>query len=84
MLQKNPIRVVFGGPWNGKVVTYITRLFVIFYSQLLYYIAIWYILWSFGTFCGHLVYFVVIWYNFSSFGMFYQEKSGNPATGFDN
>jgi hypothetical protein len=59
---------------------------------LVYFVVIWYILWSFGIFCGHLVYFVVIWYilwsfgifychlvHFSCFGMLYKEKSGNPG-----
>jgi hypothetical protein len=35
--------------------------------QFLYFVAIWYILWSFGTI-------------FSRFGMLYQEKSGNPGS----
>jgi hypothetical protein len=50
----------------------------IFYGHLVYFTAIWYILWAFGIFCGHLVNFRVIWYNFSSFGMLSQEKSGKP------
>jgi hypothetical protein len=36
-----------------------------FYGHLVYFMAIWYSLWSFGIFCGHLVYFMVIWYIFS-------------------
>jgi hypothetical protein len=43
----------------------------IFCGHLVYFVVIWYILWSFGIFCGHLVYFF-------RFGMLYQEKSGNP------
>jgi hypothetical protein len=35
-------------------------------AHLVYFTAIWYILWSFGIFCGHL-YFVVIWYILRSF-----------------
>jgi hypothetical protein len=34
----------------------------IFYGHLVYFMAIWYILWPFGIFYGHLVYFVAIWY----------------------
>jgi hypothetical protein len=30
--------------------------------MLVYFMVIWYILWSFGIFCGHLVYFMAIWY----------------------
>jgi hypothetical protein len=41
--------------------------FGIFYCHLVYFVAIWYILWSFG---------VPI---FSRFGMLRKEKSGNPA-----
>jgi hypothetical protein len=55
-------------------------------KMLVYFMAIWYILWPFGIYCyGHLVYFVAIWYTswlfgiFSCFGMLHQEKSGNPA-----
>jgi hypothetical protein len=48
----------------------------LFYSHLLYFMDIWYILWTLGIFYGHLVYFVVI---YSHFGMLYQEKSGNPV-----
>jgi hypothetical protein len=47
---------------------------------MVYFIDIWYILWSFGTFCGLLVYFVVIWYIFPRFGIFCREKSGSPAS----
>jgi hypothetical protein len=47
--------------------------------SLVYFAAIWYILWPFGTFCGHCVYFMVVWYVFPRFGMLSQEKSGNPA-----
>jgi hypothetical protein len=49
----------------------------IFKGHLVYYSAIWYILWPSGIYCGHLVYFMVIC--FHRFGLLYQEKSGNPA-----
>jgi hypothetical protein len=42
------------------------------YGTLVYFMAVWYILWPFGI-------FMVIWYIFSRFGMFYQEQSGNPV-----
>jgi hypothetical protein len=29
---------------------------------LVYFIAIWYIIWPFGIFYSHLVYFMAIWY----------------------
>jgi hypothetical protein len=45
----------------------------IFCGHLVYFVVIWYILWSFGIFCGHLVYFVVIWYILWSFGIFYGD-----------
>jgi hypothetical protein len=60
--------------------------FGILYGHLIYFMAIWYIMWPFGLFCGHLVYCVANWYilwllhvYFLRFGMLYQEKSGNPA-----
>jgi hypothetical protein len=34
----------------------------IFFGHLIYFVDIWYILWTFGIFCGHLVYFVDIRY----------------------
>jgi hypothetical protein len=43
----------------------------IFYGNLEYFTAIWYILWPF-------VNVVVVWYIFPRFGTFCQEKSGNP------
>jgi hypothetical protein len=49
------------------------------WKMLVYFMAIWYILWPFGIFCVHFVYFMVIWYIFPRFGTLYQEKSGNPA-----
>jgi hypothetical protein len=45
-----------------------------FYGHLVYFTAIWYILWPFRI-CN-------LWYvYFSYFGMFCQEKSGNPVLG---
>jgi hypothetical protein len=45
----------------------------IFYGHLVYFTAIWYILWP----CGNVV---VIWYIFFRFSAFLcQEKSGNPV-----
>jgi hypothetical protein len=41
--------------------------FGIFYGDLVYFMAIWYILWRFGIFYGDLVYFMAIWYIFCSF-----------------
>jgi hypothetical protein len=40
---------------------------------MVYFTAIWYILWPFGTFCDILDIF------FPRFGMLYQEKSGSPV-----
>jgi hypothetical protein len=48
-------------------------------KMLVYFMAIWYILWSFGICCGNLVYFIEIWFIFPRFVMLYQEKSGNPG-----
>jgi hypothetical protein len=61
---------------------------VIFRGHLVYFMAIWYILWPSGIFYGHLLYFmaiwpfgnvVVVWYIFPPFGILCQEKSGNPG-----
>jgi hypothetical protein len=41
----------------------------VFYGHLVYFAAIWYILWI----------FLAISYIFPHFGMLYQEKSGNPG-----
>jgi hypothetical protein len=43
----------------------------------MYFLVIWYILWSFDISSGHLVYFLVILVYGSRFGMLHQEKSGN-------
>jgi hypothetical protein len=54
----------------------------LFYSRLVYFIALWSFLRPFGLFCDHLVYiFYGYLVNFSRFGMLYQEKSGNPGEG---
>jgi hypothetical protein len=63
--QKNPNLGKFWRVWQ--------------WNLLVYFIAIWYILWTVGIFCGHLKYFIVVWYIFSRFGILHQEKSGNPA-----
>jgi hypothetical protein len=55
----------------------------LFYGHLVYFMAIWCILWPSGIFCGHLVYFVIIWCIFPRFGMFCKNKSGNPAARAD-
>jgi hypothetical protein len=60
----------------------------IFYGHLVYFTAIWYILWPFGILCGPFVYFEAIWYRyfiviwciFPRFGMLYKEKSCNPGS----
>jgi hypothetical protein len=49
----------------------------IFHSHLVYFRAIWYILWPFGIYCDHLAYFMVILYIFPRFGMFNEEKELN-------
>jgi hypothetical protein len=54
---------------------------VLQWNMLVYFSAIWYILWPFG------VYFVTIWYilrlfinyTYRRFGTFCQEESGNPG-----
>jgi hypothetical protein len=40
------------------------------WKMLIYFMAIWYILWLFGIFCGYVVYFVAIWYILWLFGIF--------------
>jgi hypothetical protein len=39
----------------------------------IYFVVMWYILWSYGIFCGHMVYFVVIWYILLSFGIVFPQ-----------
>jgi hypothetical protein len=46
---------------------------------LIYFMAIWNILWTLGIFYDHLVNFVFIWYIISGLGIMHQEKSGNPC-----
>jgi hypothetical protein len=43
--------------------------------MLIFFTAIWSIVWPFGIFVGYLGYF-------SRFGMLYKEKSGNPGVFF--
>jgi hypothetical protein len=43
----------------------------IVYGYLVYFMAIWCILWLFGVFYGYLVYFMAIWCILWLFGMFY-------------
>jgi hypothetical protein len=72
--QKIQIWVNFGGSCNGRWV---------------YFMDIWFILWTFGVFCGnlvcifyeHLVYFVVIWYIYPFLVRCTKKESGNPALG---
>jgi hypothetical protein len=64
-IPKLRIWVDFGGPWNGKC-WHILLPIGIFYGNLIYFMVIWYNLWSF-------------WYIFPCFGMMYQGKSGNPV-----
>jgi hypothetical protein len=66
----------FGYLLEGLGIEAISRPSGIFSIRLVYFVIIWYILWSFGIICGHLVYFtyshliyfiavwsfVVIWY----------------------
>jgi hypothetical protein len=53
-----------------------------FYGRLVYFTAIWNMLWQFGIFCGHSAIFITpILVYFSRFGMLCQEKSGNPVQG---
>jgi hypothetical protein len=47
--------------------------FGIFYWHLVYFISIWYILWTFCIFC------VLVSYILHRFGMLHQEKSGKPV-----
>jgi hypothetical protein len=47
----------------------------IFYGLLVYFTAIWYILWTCGIFYGYLV-------HFPRFGMLRHKKSGSPAMKF--
>jgi hypothetical protein len=42
-----------------------------FYGHLVYFMAIWYILWPFGPFYGQLVFFMAIWYILWLFGILF-------------
>jgi hypothetical protein len=50
-----------------------------FYDHLVYFTAIWYMLWPFGTIYGHLVHFLVIWYIFPFWYVVLRKKSGKPC-----
>jgi hypothetical protein len=64
--NKIPIWVYFGVPWNGEW-WYILWSIGIFYGNLVYFTAIWYMLGSFTK------------YFFSPFLYFVPRKSGNPG-----
>jgi hypothetical protein len=53
-----------------KILIWVTYLYFT-YGHLVYFMAIWYILWPFGIFYGHLVYFMAIRYILWPFGIFY-------------
>jgi hypothetical protein len=63
--KKIQIWVNFGRSCDGRCLVFLGHS-CLFYSQIVYLMAICYILWSFGIF-------------FPRFGMFSREKSGNPA-----
>jgi hypothetical protein len=44
---------------------------ILWYGHLVYFMDIWYVLWTFGMFYGHLVCSMDIWYVLWTFGMFY-------------
>jgi hypothetical protein len=68
---KNPNLGKFWRAFQRNMLAYFTaigsiiKLLYIFYISLVYFLALWYILWSFGI--------------FPRFGTLYQGKSGNPA-----
>jgi hypothetical protein len=64
--QKSQDGYNFRVSFNGRC-CYMVWPFNLFHCHLVYYVAIWYILWLFGI--------------FSHFGMLYQEQSGNPVEG---
>jgi hypothetical protein len=55
--QKIPIWTKFGGSFNRKC----RYILWPFYDCVVYFMAVWSILWSFGIFCGRLVYFMIVW-----------------------
>jgi hypothetical protein len=63
---KNSDLSKFWGVLHRKVLVHILCV------HLVYFMAIWYILWSFGI-------FKVNWYIFTRLGMLHKEKSGNPG-----
>jgi hypothetical protein len=48
-------------------------------KTLMYFTAIWNILWTIGILYYRLLHLVFLWYIFSCFGIMRQEKSGNPV-----
>jgi hypothetical protein len=63
----------FGKFWSvlqRKTLVNFMAIFGYFTAILVYFMAIWYILWPFGIFYGHLVYFMAIWYILWPFGIF--------------
>jgi hypothetical protein len=64
---KNPNLGKFWAVLQWKMWIYYAYL-VYFYDYLVYFMAIWYILWPFGIFYCHLVYFTAIWYILLPFG----------------
>jgi hypothetical protein len=52
----------------------------ILYCHLVYFMDIWYNLWTYGIIYGHLIYLLVNWYICFRFGKNYRgKKSGNPG-----
>jgi hypothetical protein len=68
---KVPIWVyIFCSALEWKMLVYFMTISNIL-QHLVYYMAIWYIIWPFGILYGHLVYYMAIWYIWCSFGIFY-------------
>jgi hypothetical protein len=53
----------------------------IFFGHLVYFIDIWYLLWTFGIFYGHLVYFMDIWYIITPLWYVVPRKIWQPRSG---
>jgi hypothetical protein len=49
-------------------------------KMLIYFMAIWNILWPFGIFYGHLLHFVFLWYILSGFWYHEPRKIWQPCT----
>jgi hypothetical protein len=58
---QNPYLGKFWKVLQWKMLVFL-KPFCLFYGEMVYFMAIWYSLWSFGIFCGHLVYFFKFWY----------------------